>query len=610
MNDISDTAGRIVERVENAPVFMGIGRPATPHSGDAAPDPYDDNEAPSGKGAEGVEPEIISGCAGLDHSDTDNAERMIRYFGRDLAILAQDGVAGGDWLAWAGTHWDIAGGTARSWTTASRVGDLIGLEADHLTATITERRSIEAGETARLERDALDRTSEKRTGETVTAADKTAAAERGRLTLLIAEAEAAKGELQKRKLARRRFGVSSKNKARIAAMLECAAPRLRRPADSFNCDRLRVACASHTLAFSRNIDLECPDPDVERWQSEVDAIPQHRREDWITAVIPIKWKGIEAGAPNWRRFIADMHPDEARRRTLQQYAGLGLLGTPVQFMMFHYGLGANGKSVFLETLTRVLGPGLAVGLPRESVVGSGERSAGGASPDLVRLYGKRMVRILEVKGDAPLQEDLIKKLTGGEAFPVRTLFKGYFEFQSIATPHMSGNGFPTIDGTDNGIWRRLLVMHWDQVIPEEKRRDLEDVVSEFVRDEGPGILAWLVEGALDYLANGLVIAPSVQAATKDYREEMDPIGEFVSACVRRTDGGRVQAHSMYEAYVSWSMANAKRARTNTKFGRTLAQRWHKTEVGGRLYYTDCELHDVPQRPDQPRNPAPDDLYPG
>ena len=547
----------------------------------------DDEQGPSADGTE-VDDGVIAECASLDHSDTDNALRLIAHFGRELTVLAQDEATGGSWLGWTGTHWDLAGGAALSRLVAQRLGHRIGLEADHLAQTPQEEKAIAD---ARSAEPLLAKLEAGKARKDWTDSERHSAVMWEEAIRAGKEARAA---LQKRRKARRSFGVSSKNKARIEAMLEMAAPRLRRAPDAFNANRLKVACTSHTLSFRRELDPECPDPTVDRWIGACHAQKGHRRDDWLTAIVPCDYDP-DAPAPRWRQFLADMLPDPEKRRSVQAFAALGLLGVPVQYIMFHYGRGANGKSVFLETLTRVLGAGLAVGLPRESIVGGGERGAGAASPDLARLYGKRFVRVLEVPGDVPLQEDLIKRLTGGESFPVRTLFKGYFEFQSIATPHMSGNGYPTIDGTDLGIWRRLLVVHWDQTIPEAERRDFEEVVAEFVA-EAPGILNWLIEGVKDYLGGGLFIAPSIRAATQEYREEMDPIGEYAGACLRPAPGFNVSALSAYESYVSWSMANAKKPKTQAKFGRVLGAVYRKTEIGGRIFYTDCELHSVPARP--------------
>jgi putative DNA primase/helicase len=230
-------------------------------------------------------------------------------------------------------------------------------------------------------------------------------------------------------------------------------------------------------------------------------IKGHDPADRLTAFIPTPWLGIEAKAPKWRGFVEEMLPDADKRRTVQMFAGLCLTGVPLQYVMFHFGGGANGKSVFLEVLSRVIGDQLGVGLPRESIVGQGDRGAGSASPDIIRLLFKRFVRILEVKGDAPLQDDLVKRLTGGEGITARALFKGYIEFQNTARLICRATRSPRSTAPTSASCAGLLLVHWDQTIPEERRREFEDIVAEFVREEAPGILAWLAEGVLDWLAN-------------------------------------------------------------------------------------------------------------
>lgn len=525
--------------------------------------------------------EKVRMCVDLDTSDTDNGKRLLQHFGEDLTVLAMDGAVGGDWLSWCGTHWDMSGGLANAQEKAKRVGDLIGLESAYILETPAETEVIDAAAEAGWSRERLDQAF-------LTLSD---------FPEPIKPAVKALRCWQKRVANRVNFGVTSKNATRVEAMLKMSVSEIRRQPEEFNPAPLLVATKTHTLKMEREIDPDCPDPDVDRYVTELKVIDGHRRDDWRTASVPIEWKGLDWKAPKWEKFLDRCLPNSEKRRTVQQYAGLGLLAMSPQNVMFHYGSGANGKSVFLETLARVLGPGHMVGLPRESLIGAGERGVGGASPDLVRLYGKTMVRILEVPGDEPLQEDLIKRLTGGEPFPVRTLFKGYFEFQNVATPHMSGNGLPTINGTDNGIWRRMLLVHWDQIIPFEERRDFEEMVSELVRDDGPGILAWLVRGALDYLNNGLFVADDVRAQTDAYQEEMDPIGEFWAACVRVDPTQDVQANDLFKAYVNWSKANAKRARSQTKFGRTIKDRVTKFSRHGRNFYQGIKLENVPQPPD-------------
>jgi putative DNA primase/helicase len=544
----------------------------------------DDGDRPSDMGLDGVDMDVVAGCVALDASDTDNAERFIRHFGADYCVIAAAGVSGGDRVVWTGTHWDVPNGPALAQTLASRLGGRIALEAGFLGHTPGEARAIKAAEGLCEDPDA----------EGLSRPQKN----------LVKRMLKAKEALGKRVARRLNHAVTSKNAGRVESMFAFADARARQPHTAFNADRMRLACPNATLRFAR-IEDEESDPADPRFRSMALATMGHERADRLTAFIPTPWEGILAPAPKWRGFIAEMLPDADKRRTVQMFAGLGLTGVPLQYLMFHYGHGANGKSVFLEVLFRVIGDQLGVGLPRESIIGQGDRGAGSASPDIIRLLFKRFVRILEVKGDAPLQDDLVKRLTGGEGITARALFKGYIEFQNTAKAHMSGNKKPSLDGSDYGTVRRLLLVHWDQTIPEERRREFEEIVTEFVREEGPGILAWLAEGVLDWLDNGerLFIAESVRAATQAYAEANDPVGEFLRMCIRPAIGRRVGASELYEAYQNWSHANARAPRSQKKMGDIASERFDKTEIQGRNYYLDIELHSVPAPPeDGPRNP--------
>lgn len=539
---------------------------------------------PSDTRAKRVDPEVVAECAKLDQSDTDNGRRLILHYGRDLCVLETENVASGDYIVWVGDHWDAASGNDAALRVAQKIGGHIALEADHLAHTAIERDLMRKA-------DAL----KPRSPDTLTDAERD----------ILAAAKAVPAALAGRKRSRRAFGVTSKNQGRIANMLRMAAPHLTRKPDAFNADAHLVATRGHTLRFAkavaveRELDPECPDPDAERWierklvRSTVDPIPGHNREDLITKVMPVNYDP-EALCPLWDAFLAECLPDEAVRRCVQVFSGLGMTGIGLQKVLFHYGNGANGKSVFMETLMRVMGP-LGVGLPAASLVGENRATGQQASPDIARLYGARIVRVAELPADEPVKEELVKLLTGGESMPVRNLFKGFFEFTPVFKAHMSGNGYPRIDGTDNGIWRRMVVIPWTVTIPEERRREFREVVAELAA-EGSGILNWLIEGVLIFLREGFQVPEAAVAATKEYRDDMDPIGQFLADCVLPCAGQNVQARTMYEAYVSWSMANAKKPWGEPKFGKVMKTKDYKNDGARIRQYLDCQLHEVPARP--------------
>lgn len=531
-----------------------------------------------------VDPDAVEECAGLDHSDTDNARRLVRHFGDDLVVMQQEGSEKPPYGAWAGTHWDFGTGPARAMRIAQRLGGAIALETAFLTYTDREQAAIEAANDAGIEADVDPEDLPRGMKELAKARDK------------------AREALRKRKERRHAHAVQSKNVARIRAMLDCAAPHMLRPADDFNPDPLSFSTPNATVHFVRTVrrvkNPAWADPDVsaedvpeyiDAVAVRVDARPGHERSDLITSVVPVR-HDARAKCPKWEAFLADFLPDAGVRRMVQTASGQGLLGLGVQLMFFHYGKGANGKSVFMETLARVLGD-LSVTLPAESITGKATGSSG-PSPDLARLYGRRLLRVAELPKGEPLKVELIKKLTGGERFPVRDLFKGYFDFRPLFVAHMSGNDYPKTDGTDYGTWRRLVVVKWPKTILVENQRDFEEVLAEFA-PEYPGILNWLIEGAKRFIADGRIeLAAESVKETKKYRDEMDPLAGFVSGCVQPTPGASVTAADMYGAYAHWASANGLTPISNTGFGKLMKSYFDRDD--GRIRrYLDCALHDVP-----------------
>jgi putative DNA primase/helicase len=508
-------------------------------------------------------------------------------------VRQEDDVPAGQMMAWTGTHWDLAGGEALAHLIGQKVGDLIKREADYIDATPVEARAIGAGEKAAKELKALPPPD---------GAD--ALARIDALEDLVAAAKKARAGLYARRGARRKWGISTKNAGRIAAMLKCAAPHLRRHPDAFNADQLKVATLTHTLSFVPVIDQENPDPDSTRLlvdrdsgrvQYRLKAVRGHDRDDMLTAVIPYAYDP-KAKCPDFDVFLDLFQPEPKKRRTVQQYSGMSLTAQPVQRIMFHTGTGGNGKSVFLEVLARVLGDGLAVGVPAESVSGQVQNNPSAPTPDIARCYAKRYIRIAELPKDSPLKGETIKKLTGGERWPVRTMYKGYFEFKPTAKPHMSGNGEPKFDGADGGLKRRLLFVEWSVKLDEAKHRDFEDVVSEIVSG-GSGILNWLIAGALDFLNNGFVIAEDVQARTDATFSDRDPCAQFIAAHVRDDPGGEgVTGRAMYEAYEAWCKANGASKMFETKFGLIMKTKLRRDDTGRVRRYLDVALHDVPAMP--------------
>lgn len=503
-------------------------------------------------------------------NDTGNARRLLIWFGAELLHVRNVG-----WHLWAGTHWEYEGGDEHARRCAQMVGPLIEAEAEEITATPREEDIIKAAIPARAKLDAGAKMSE------------LTALEKG----FLAEADATEKRWRGRKKRRRDFGLSCGNDGRVKAMLACAAPYCTVAIDRLDADPMVLNVKNGTLHFAR---VESPESgEAPQYELEV-MFRAHDRADLITKLAPVVYEP-RAGCPVFDGFMERFQAPLERRRFIMRYHGLALTGWLVQALVYHYGGGANGKSVFIEVMARVGGNYVQM-LPVESISGDGQRRGDQATPEFARLPGARMVRVSELEKGFKLKEALIKTLTGGEPFLARHLNKGFFEVRPVFKAVLSSNHKPAIYGTDTGIWRRMNIVNWDVTLAADEQRDFEEVVGEMAA-EGSGILNRLIEGLADFMRVGLAPPDIVRAATLEHRDDMDPIARFVRDCVevdgetpippkgaerdtwRPPEEVRVYARAMFEAFNRWAHANGITQWKEAGFGLQTGER-ATGEAGG------------------------------
>lgn len=547
------------------------------------------------------DPAAVEYCAEFDHSDTDNGKRLITHFGGDIIVIAQEKAKQPAFAVWTGSHWDFSNGGPKALAIAQRLGDRIAQEVEFIRPNAFEQMLIDKAADARKKPEEDRGPAEKR------------------LVIAAEKAEEAHAKRVKRRLD---HAVTSKNVAKMQAALSCAAPHIMRSPNDFNADRMMVAVQNATLRFHRQTERRknprhksvTETPDAPEYidacvDSFLEVIPGHRRRDMITHIVPVRYRP-EAKCPKWMAFIESKLPDKDVRRLVQVSSGLGLLGITVQYLFFHYGDGANGKSVYMETLCRLLGD-VSVTLPATSLIGEGG-SSGSASPDLARLHGRRLLRVKELPEGEDLRENLVKELTGGETITARDLFSGYTDFLPIFIAIMSGNGYPRITGTDDGIWRRMAVIHWPNKVAKEDRREFEEIVSSF-EPEHPGILNWLMEGVHIFLREGLVIPEAVERATQEYRDDMDRTAGFVGRCIiKDANADPVQGKDLYQAYCDDTIDQGGKPMNVTAFGRAMQKKFRKERTSTGVVYFGIRLvkpaaDGPPPGRFPPDKPWPDDL---
>lgn len=288
-----------------------------------------------------------------------------------------------------------------------------------------------------------------------------------------------------------------------------------------------------------------------------------------------------ADAPIFARFLNRIMPDPAMQAFLQRWFGYSMLGlTNEQALAFFYGMGANGKSALTDLMARLMGS-YAATAKIESLTGQNRRSGGDATPDLISIVAARMVRASEPEKGVQWQEGLIKQLTGGEPILVRALNENFFEATPIFKLTIGGNHAPDIRGMDDGIWRRLMIVPFDVQIPKEER---DPMIVERMLAEGPGILNWLIEGALSYLEGGLQPPAQVGQATDTLRKDADPYGKFLDeACTVTGDpADSISSRDLMLCFAFWQMQRGEtpfKERTISVNMKDHSRRWRSPKTG-------------------------------
>lgn len=546
-----------------------------------------------------VDPAAIERCAIEPQNDTGNGQRLLHHFAAELLNVREIG-----WHRFTGTHWEPTGGDDAATALAQRTAERIALEADYLTPTQSESSAIGRAEEAAADLRGLEKTPFKQWTE----ADK---AKAEKLHERIAAGKAAVEALTKRQINRRKFAVSSGNGSRILQMLNMAKPYRTVGPEALDADPLAFNVRNGTLRFVRR-----PDPDAGRAdapeQYTIELHP-HAPGDLIAKCAPVDYDA-DANAPSFAAFMERFQPSESVRRFLRAYHGYAITGlTGEQCLVFNIGGGSNGKSTFLEIICRIMGPySQTLQFASIAEIGFGRRGDQ-ATPDIARLPGARLVRASEPKRGERFDESMLKSMTGGEPMLVRHLQKGFFEFRPVFKLALSGNHRPEIGGVDHGIWRRMRIVPWPVQIADADRRPIETVLAEF-SEEAPGILNWLIEGALDYLNHGLKAPAEVTDATDEYREEMDPIGGFIRDCVTITpaplegEPDRITARDMHQAFYAWCVANSIRPWKEKSFSQAMAQKGFIRHRSKKVRtYVNVQLHGLPAAPAHRDDiPSPDD----
>lgn len=277
--------------------------------------------------------------------------------------------------------------------------------------------------------------------------------------------------------------------------------------------------------------------------------------------------------PQWTMFLARVTGgDPLLQAYLKRVAGYWLTGlTQEHAMWFLYGTGRNGKGVFLNTLTRIMGDYAMVSSP-DTFTADGHNKH---LTVLARLQGARLVVSQETEEGVPWAEARIKAVTGGDPITANFMHRDPFTFIPNFKLAISGNHKPGLRSVDEAIRARFNLVPFTVTIPVTER---DPGLSEKLWAEAPAILSWAIEGCHDWRHGRLAPPTKVTAATEEYFDSEDMTALWIAECCDVTDVRDETASSLlFECWSWWATKQGERPGTQKAFSRTMERHGFRKE---------------------------------
>jgi putative DNA primase/helicase len=290
----------------------------------------------------------------------------------------------------------------------------------------------------------------------------------------------------------------------------------------------------------------------------------HIPEDYFTKMTAV---GPGGDCPRFLAFLERITGGDSELVAyIQRVLGYGLTGlTREHALFFGYGTGANGKSVLLSTVAGILGDYHKTA-PIETFTAS---NADRHPTDLASLRGARLVTATETEEGRRWAESRIKQLTGGDTVAARFMRQDFFEYRPAFKLVIAGNHKPSLRSVDEAIRRRFHLIPFAVTIPPEER---DANLADKLKDEWPGILAWMIEGCLEWQTEGLQPPVAVIEATDAYLTAEDAMAAWLDEKCERNPNTWTSSTLLFGSWSAWATAAGEIIGSQKKLSQKLEDR--------------------------------------
>ena len=288
----------------------------------------------------------------------------------------------------------------------------------------------------------------------------------------------------------------------------------------------------------------------------------------VTAVVPSD-EGKDLWDDALQLFFCG---DQSLIDYVQMICGLCIVGKVyMEAMIIAYGDGRNGKSTFWNVIYKVLGS-YSGNISADALTVNCKRNV---KPEMAELKGKRMIIAAELQEGMRLNTSVVKQLCSTDPIFAEKKFKAPFHFEPSHTLVLYTNHLPKVGASDDGTWRRLIVIPFHAKIQGSK--DIKNYTQYLVDNAGGAVLTWLIEGARKVIAaNYQVTRPQcVLDAIGAYREGNDWLGNFINECCEVDKSYQEKSGELYNRYREYCSENGEYTRSTSDFYAALEEAGYK-----------------------------------
>jgi len=361
----------------------------------------------------------------------------------------------------------------------------------------------------------------------------------------------------------------------VRAVCRAASARVEKPKTKHDLASAQTVAAVERLAKTdRRLAATVDQWDTDPWllntpggtvELRTGKLRSHRNDDYITKITAVTPR--RGRRRRWLAFLRRiMNGDRELIRYLQRVAGYALTGiTREHALFFCYGIGANGKGVFLSTLTNIMA-NYATTTPIETFIAS---NTDRHPTDLAGLRGARLVTAQEIEQGRPWAESRIKAITGGDKISARFMRQDFFEYAPQFKLLIAGNHKPRLRSVDEAIRRRMNLIPFKVTIPKDER---DENLAEKLKTEWSEILGWMIDGCLKWQKEGLSPPDAVRTATDAYLESEDTITMWMQECCTLGPQFYAKTAALFESWRAWAEKAGERVGSQKAFSQTLIDR--------------------------------------